>query len=221
MKSLSASGGRGGVPVAPDGIPINRGGSPAVIPVGLLVSSARLILERHLGLVWVSGEISNFMRAASGHCYFNLKDSAAQVRCVFFRQKAQFAGFTLHDGLAVEVRATASIYEARGEFQLNVETMRLAGIGALYEKFERLKARLAAAGWFAVERKRPLPAFPRAVGIVTSARAAALSDILTTLQRRWPAMPVVLYPAAVQGDGAPPRSREPSRRRTSAPRSTC
>ena len=120
----------------------------------LLVSSARLILERHLGLLWVSGEISNFTRATSGHCYFNLKDSGAQVRCVFFRHKAQFAGVALKDGLSVEVRATASIYETRGEFQLNVETVRLAGIGALYEKFERLKARLLAAGWFAEERKR-------------------------------------------------------------------
>ncbi len=121
---------------------------------------------------------------------------------MFFRQKAQFAGFALKDGLAVEVRATASIYEARGEFQLNVETVRLAGIGALYEKFERLKARLAAAGWFGAERKRPLPAFPRAIGIVTSVRAAALRDILTTLRRRWPAVPLILYPTAVQGDGA-------------------
>ena len=174
----------------------------AVIPVSLLVSSARLILERHLGLVWVSGEISNFTRAASGHCYFNLKDSGAQVRCVFFRHKAQFAGFALKDGLSVEVRATASIYEARGEFQLNVETARLAGVGALHEKFEQLKARLGAAGWFAAERKRPLPAFPRAVGIVTSTRAAALRDILTTLKRRWPTLPVILYPTAVQGEGA-------------------
>ena len=203
MKSLSVPDAQGGdIPVASESNAAGHGGSSAVIPVGLLVSSARLILERHLGLVWVSGEISNFTRAASGHCYFNLKDSAAQVRCVFFRQKAQFAGFALKDGLAVEVRATASIYEARGEFQLNVETVRLAGIGALYEKFERLKARLAAAGWFAAERKRPLPAFPRAVGIVTSVHAAALRDILTTLGRRWPAMPVILYPAAVQGEGA-------------------
>jgi exodeoxyribonuclease VII large subunit len=181
---------------------LSQGGSPAVIPVGLLVSSARLILERHLGLVWVSGEISGFTRAASGHCYFNLKDSAAQVRCVFFRQKAQFAGFALKDGLAVEVRATASIYEARGEFQLNVETMRRAGIGALFEKFERLKAQLAAAGWFAAERKRALPPFPRKLGIVTSLRAAALSDILTTLRRRWPAARVIVYATAVQGEGA-------------------
>ncbi len=187
---------------APPPTPRREPPPSAVIPVSLLVSSARLILERHLGLVWVSGEISNFTRAASGHCYFNLKDSGAQVRCVFFRHKAQFAGFALKDGLSVEVRATASIYEARGEFQLNVETVRLAGIGALYEKFERLKARLAAAGWFAEERKRPLPAFPRAVGIVTSPRAAALRDILTTVKRRWPAMPVILYPTAVQGEGA-------------------
>ena len=178
------------------------GGPAAVIPVSLLVSSARLILERHLGLVWVSGEISNFTRATSGHCYFNLKDSGAQARCVYFRHKAQFAAFPLRDGLAVEVRATASIFEARGEFQLNVETIRLAGVGALYERFERLKARLAAAGWFAAERKRPLPAHPRAVGVITSPAAAALRDILKTLERRWPAIAVILYPTAVQGEGA-------------------
>ncbi len=174
----------------------------AVMPVSLLVSSARLLIERHLGLVWVSGEISNFTRAASGHCYFNLKDAQAQVRCVMFRQKAQHVPFPLRDGLAVEVRATPSIYEARGEFQLNADTMRLAGIGALYEQFARLKARLEAAGWFAAERKRPLPVMPRAVGVVTSPRAAALRDILTTLARRWPRLPVILYPTAVQGPGA-------------------
>jgi len=191
-----AEGPAGGDAFSPDG----RG--PIVLPVSLLVSSARLIVERHLGLVWVSGEISNFTRAASGHCYFNLKDAQAQVRCVFFRHKAQYTDFPLKDGQQVEVRATASIYEARGEFQLNVETVRLAGQGALYEKFARLKARLEAAGWFAAERKRPLPRYPRAVGIVTSTRAAALSDLLTTLQRRWPALRVVVYPTAVQGDGA-------------------
>jgi exodeoxyribonuclease VII large subunit len=173
-----------------------------VLPVSLLVSSARLIIERHLGLVWVSGEISNFTRAASGHCYFNLKDAQAQARCVFFRQKAQHVAFALRDGLQVEVRATPSIYEARGEFQLNVENIRLAGIGALYEKFAQLKAKLDAAGWFAESRKRPLPAYPRRIGIVTSTRAAALRDILTTLRRRWPAAPVVIYPTAVQGEGS-------------------
>ena len=174
----------------------------AVLPVSLLVSSARLIIERHLGLVWVSGEISNYMRAASGHCYFNLKDAQAQARCVLFRQKAQHVPFALRDGLQVEVRATPSIYEARGEFQLNVENVRLAGVGALYEKFAQLKAKLEAAGWFADARKRPLPEYPRAIGIVTSTRAAALRDILTTLRRRWPAAPVIIYPTAVQGEGA-------------------
>ena len=174
----------------------------AVLPVSLLVSSARLLLERHLGLVWVAGEVSNFVRAASGHCYFNLKDEQAQVRCVFFRHKAQFADFVLRDGLQVEARATASIYEAKGEFQLNVESVRRAGLGVLHERFVRLKARLEAAGWFAVERKRRLPPFPRAVGIITSTRAAALRDVLTTLHRRWPALRVIIYPAAVQGEGA-------------------
>ena len=182
--------------------PTAPAGAAAVLPVSLLVSSARLIIERHLGLVWVSGEISNFMRAASGHCYFNLKDAQAQVRCVMFRQKAQHLAFTLRDGLQVEVRATPSIYEARGEFQLNVENVRLAGVGALYEKFAQLKARLEAEGWFADARKRPLPSYPRAIGIVTSTRAAALRDILTTLRRRWPAARVILYPTAVQGEGA-------------------
>ena len=174
----------------------------AVLPVSLLVSSARLIIERHLGLVWVSGEISNYMRAASGHCYFNLKDAQAQARCVLFRQKAQHVPFALRDGLQVEVRATPSIYEARGEFQLNVENVRLAGVGALYEKFAQLKAKLEAAGWFTDARKRPLPEYPRAIGIVTSTRGAALRDILTTLRRRWPAAPVIIYPTAVQGEGA-------------------
>jgi exodeoxyribonuclease VII large subunit len=187
--------------------PTDQPGSPigdtrTVLPVSLLVSSARLLLERHLGLVWVSGEISNFTRAASGHCYFKLKDAQAQVSCVFFRHKAQFVDFPIKDGLAVEVRATASLYEARGEFQLNVETMRLAGQGALYERFARLKARLDALGWFAAERKRPLPAFPAAVGIVTSTRAAALADMLTMLSRRWPALRVIVYPTSVQGGGA-------------------
>jgi exodeoxyribonuclease VII large subunit len=174
----------------------------AVLPVSLLVSSARLIIERHLGLVWVSGEVSNFMRAASGHCYFNLKDAQAQARCVMFRQKAQHVAFAMRDGLQVEVRATPSIYEARGEFQLNVDNVRLAGVGALYEKFAQLKAKLEAAGWFADARKRPLPEYPRAIGVVTSTRAAALRDILATLRRRWPAAGVIIYATAVQGEGA-------------------
>jgi exodeoxyribonuclease VII large subunit len=177
-------------------------GTGTVMPVSLLVSSARLLIERHLGLTWVGGEISNFIRAASGHCYFNLKDAQAQVRCVLFKSRAQHVDFALRNGLAVEVRATPSIFEARGEFQLNVDHVRLAGVGALYEQFARLKARLEAAGWFAPERKRPLPRYVRAIGIVTSPRAAALRDILATLKVRWPAARVVLYPTAVQGAGA-------------------
>jgi exodeoxyribonuclease VII large subunit len=173
-----------------------------VLPVSLLISSARLLVERHLGLAWVSGEISNFTRAASGHCYFVLKDANAQVRCVMFRQRAQLLEVTLRDGLSVEVRATPTIYEARGEFQLTVETVRLAGLGALYEKFAALKAKLEAAGWFRPDRKRALPPFPRAVGIVTSPHGAALRDVLTTLLRRLPGIRVIVYPTPVQGAGA-------------------
>jgi exodeoxyribonuclease VII large subunit len=173
-----------------------------VLPVSLLVSSARLLVERHLGLAWISGEISNFTRAASGHCYFVLKDAQAQVRCVIFRQRSQLLDVVLKDGLSVEVRATPTIYEARGEFQLTVETVRLAGLGALYEKFAVLKAKLEAAGWFHADRKRPLPTFPRAVGIVTSPHAAALRDVLTSLLRRLPGTPVILYPSPVQGPSA-------------------
>jgi exodeoxyribonuclease VII large subunit len=174
----------------------------AVLPVSLLISSARLLIERHLGLAWISGEISNFTRAASGHCYFVLKDKHAQVRCVMFRQRAQLLDVALRDGLSVEVRATPTIYEARGEFQLAVETVRLAGLGALYEKFAALKSKLEAAGWFHPDRKRALPRFPRAVGVVTSPHAAALRDVLTTLLRRLPGIPVIVYPAPVQGPGA-------------------
>ncbi|HXX85338.1 MAG TPA: exodeoxyribonuclease VII large subunit [Casimicrobiaceae bacterium] len=173
-----------------------------VLPVSLLVSSARLIIERHLGLAWISGEVSGFTRAASGHCYFVLKDERAQVRCVLYRQKAQLLEVDLRDGLAVEVRAAPTIYEARGEFQLNVDAVRLAGRGALYERFARLKSKLEAAGWFRPERKRPLPAFPGSVGLVTSLRAAALWDVLTTLRRRMPLLLVIVYPAAVHGDAA-------------------
>ena len=173
-----------------------------ILPVSALVSSARRVLERNLGLVWVAGEVSNVSRAASGHCYFHLKDAQAQVRCVFFRHRAQFSDCTLENGLAVEVRAVPTMYEPRGEFQLTVDTVRLAGRGALYERFARLKARLEAEGWFAPERKRALPPWPRAVGIVTSTRGAALFDLLTMLRRRWPPLRVVVYPTAVQGEGA-------------------
>ena len=182
--------------------PLAESPRAAVMRVSQFVSSARVLLERHLGLVWIGGEISGITRAASGHLYFTLKDAGAQVRCVFFRHKAQGLGFMLRDGLAVEVRAVPSIYEPRGEFQLNVETIREAGQGALYERFVARRRALEAAGLFDSARKRALPAYPRRIGIVTSRRAAALRDVLTTLARRAPGVPVILYPASVQGAGA-------------------
>lgn len=173
-----------------------------VLTVSELVAAARRLIEQNLPLAWISGEVSNFMRAASGHCYFVLKDGQAQVRCVFFRSRAALTGFVVRDGMQVEVRAQASLYEARGEFQLTVDALRQSGAGALYEKFARLKADMEARGWFAASRKRPLPAFPRAIGVITSPRAAALRDFLITLRRRSPQVAVVLYPCAVQGHTA-------------------
>ena len=176
--------------------------SARVIGVAELNRLAKDLIERNLPLMWVAGEISNFMRAASGHCYFSLKDAQAQVRCVMFRSKAQLHDWKPENGMQVEVRATPSFYEARGEFQLNVEAMRRAGLGALYAAFEKLKAKLQAEGLFDAAVKRELPRFPRAIGIVTSPQAAALRDVLTTLKRRMPTIPVVIYPTPVQGEGA-------------------
>ena len=173
-----------------------------IIAVSELNRRARNILEANLELLWVSGELSNVMRAASGHYYFSLKDDAAQVRCVMFRQRASTISFTPTNGMQVEVRALPSLYEARGEFQLGVETMRRAGLGALFEAYERLKARLAAAGMFDEARRKRLPFFPQTVGIVTSLQAAALRDVLTTLARRAPMISIILYPTLVQGANA-------------------
>jgi len=173
-----------------------------VISVSELNRRVRQLVEGGLPLLWVSGEISNFIRAASGHCYFSLKDERAQVRCVLFRHKAARLEFEPKNGSQVEVCALPTVYEARGEFQLGVETMRPAGLGALYEAFERLRKKLAAEGLFDADRKRAVPAFARSVGIVTSPAAAALRDVLITLRRRMPSVPVVLYPAPVQGEGA-------------------
>jgi exodeoxyribonuclease VII large subunit len=176
-----------------------------VISVSELNRIAREALERNLPLLWVAGEISNFKRYESGHCYFTLKDAQAQVDCVMFRHRAQLQGWAPRDGMQVEVRALPTLYEARGKFQLSVEVMRRAGLGALYEAFERLKAKLEKEGLFDPARKRPLPPFPRAIGVVTSPQAAALRDVLTTLRRRMPRLPVVVYPTPVQGEGAAAR----------------
>jgi exodeoxyribonuclease VII large subunit len=175
---------------------------PAVISVTELNRIARDLIERSLPLIWVAGEISNCKRYGSGHCYFTLKDAQAQVDCVMFRSRAQLLGWQPQDGMKVEVRALPTLYEARGRFQLNVEAMRKAGLGALYEAFERLKAKLDKEGCFDPARKRPLPRFPRAIGVVTSPQAAALRDVLTTLRRRMPRLPVIVYPTPVQGAGA-------------------
>ena len=172
------------------------------ISVSQLAALARRTLERAIPMLWVVGEISNFTRAPSGHCYFSLKDERAQVRCVLFRTRAQLLDWTPANGMQVEVRAAASFYEPRGEFQLAVDFMRRAGLGALYERFLRRKRMLDEEGLFDPARKRRLPAYPRTVGIVTSARAAALRDVLIVLRRRLPGLPVIVYPTLVQGDGA-------------------
>ena len=174
----------------------------APISVGQLNLMARQLIERGIPLLWVAGEISNFTRAPSGHCYFSLKDERAQVRCVMFRHRAQTLDWTPTGGMQVEVHASPTLYEARGDFQLNVEFMRRAGLGALYEAFARLKARLEREGLFDAARKKPIPAFPRRVGVITSPAAAALRDVLITLRRRMPSIPVIVYPAPVQGEGA-------------------
>ncbi len=174
----------------------------AIITVTDLNRRARQFIETGFPLLWVAGEICNFTRAASGHCYFSLKDASAQVRCVFFRHKAALLDWKLENGMQVEVRALPTLYEARGEFQLTVEGMRRSGLGALFEAFERLKRKLEHEGLFDAAKRKPIPAFPRAVGIVTSLKAAALRDVLTTLARRMPGIGVVLYPAPVQGEGA-------------------
>ena len=163
---------------------------------------ARQLLEGSIGRVYVCGEISGFTRAASGHLYFSLKDTAAQVRCALWRSKAGTLAFEPKNGDAVEVRAAVTLFEARGEYQLSVESMRRAGAGTLFDQFLRLKEKLAAEGMFDAARKRTLPALPRGIGIVTSLQAAALRDVVTTLARRAPMIPVVLYPAPVQGEGA-------------------
>ena len=180
----------------------NADAAQRVIGVAELNRLTKELIESNLPLMWIAGEISNFVRAASGHCYFSLKDAQAQVRCVMFRHKLQHQDWKPENGMQVEVRACPSFYEARGEFQLNVETMRRAGLGALYAAFEKLKAKLQAEGLFDEAARRPLPRFPRAIGVVTSLKAAALRDVLTTLRRRMPAIAVVIYPTAVQGEAA-------------------
>jgi exodeoxyribonuclease VII large subunit len=175
---------------------------PPVLAVSALNQAVSRVLERSFPLAWVAGEISNFTRAASGHWYFTLKDDKAQVRSVMFKGRAQLAGFTPREGDKVEVRALVTLYAPRGDYQLNVEAIRRAGLGQLYEAFLRLKEKLGAEGLFDPEKKRPLPVFPHSIGVVTSPQAAALRDVLAALARRAPHVRIILYPTPVQGDGA-------------------
>lgn len=164
----------------------------------------RDLLDSSLGTIWIEGELSNMARPASGHWYFSLKDRDAQVRCAMFRNRNRLLDFQAEAGEQVRLRARVGLYEARGDYQLIVEHMEPAGAGALARAFEALKRRLADEGLFADERKRPIPASPRCIGVVTSATGAALRDVLRVLARRAPATPIIVYPTPVQGDAAAP-----------------
>jgi len=192
-----------GEPAVPRGaLDLAARASGVALTVTQLNAAARQLLERNLPLLWVAGEISNLTHAPSGHLYFSLKDQRAQVRCVMFRGRGQYLDWVPANGMQVEVRAAPSLYEPRGEFQLGVDFMRRAGLGALFEQFARLKAKLEQEGLFAPQRKRALPRYPARIGLVTSPRAAALRDVLSTLRRRMPGVPVLIYPTSVQGEGA-------------------
>ncbi len=177
-----------------------------ILTVSELNRQARRLLEQQFPLLWVCGEISNLTRAASGHVYFSLKDAQAQVRCTLFRSRAQLLPWRLENGQQVEVQALVTLYEARGDFQLNVEGMRRAAhgsMGRLYELFVRLREKLAAEGLFDESRKREIPRYPRRIGIVTSPQAAALRDVIAACARRAPHVELIVYPTLVQGAEAP------------------
>src|ERR671933_2462970 len=176
----------------------NMRNTAPVLSVSELLRSVRDTLERRFPLAWIRGELSNLSRAPSGHRYFTLKDRGAQVDCVMFRSRAVVLEDELREGMLVEARVLPTLYEPRGRFQLTVEALRPAGLGPLYERFLRLKEKLEREGLFAAEAKRELPGHPACIGIVTSLKAAALRDVLTTLARRNAAIPVIIYPAPVQ-----------------------
>ena len=175
-----------------------------VYSVTRLTREVRALLDRGLGVLWVEGELSNFSQPASGHWYFSLKDRDAQLRCVMFRLKNVLVGFTPRAGSHVLLRGRLSVYEARGEYQLLVEHLEEAGVGALKREFERLKSLLSAEGLFAAQRKRALPRFPKRIGVITSPTGAALRDVLHVLARRYPPAAVLIYPTPVQGAAAAP-----------------
>src|SRR5271165_1110570 len=161
-------------------------------------------MEREYGDIWVEGEISNFRGpGSSGHLYFTLKDGDSQIRAVMFKSQARLLRFRPEDGMQVVLRGRATIYETKGELQLSAEYLEPKGAGALQIAFEQLKAKLEAEGLFDSARKKPLPALPRRIGIVTSPRGAAIQDMLNILRRRHASVPILIYPAQVQGEAAP------------------
>lgn len=173
-----------------------------ILSVSELNRLAREVLQTNFPLFWITGEISNFTRAASGHWYFSLKDNGAQVRCVMFKGRNSYTDFVPREGDKIEARATVTLYEARGDFQLTIESIQKAGLGALFEAFEKLKNKLQNEGLFEASLKKPIPDYAKTIGIVTSPDAAALRDVLTTLKRRNPNTAVIIYPTPVQGKGA-------------------
>ncbi|MDH2998636.1 exodeoxyribonuclease VII large subunit [Pasteurellaceae bacterium LFhippo2] len=175
---------------------------PNILTISQLNYSVRHSLEAEFGHIWLVGEISNFSRPVSGHWYLTLKDERAQVRCAMFRMKNMQVKFAPQNGMQVLVRASVSLYEPRGDYQVIIESMQLAGDGLLQQQFDQLKMKLASEGLFAQEHKKPLPDFVKRVGIVTSSSGAALQDILNILQRRDPSLQVVIYPTLVQGKEA-------------------
>jgi len=177
--------------------------SREILSVGDLNRAIAASLEDRFDTVWVSGEISNFKAYDSGHWYFSLKDEEGQIRCVMFRGRNGQVGFMPQSGDLVEVSANVAMYVPRGDIQLTIQTLRRAGMGGLYEAFLKLKAKLAKEGLFDEDRKREIPTHPRSIGIITSPQAAALKDVLSTLARRAPHIPIVIYPTLVQGPEAP------------------
>ncbi len=182
--------------------PSNSAPQRDIYSVSRLNSEVRAVLDASFPLLWVEGEISNLSRPSSGHIYFSLKDPYSQVRCAMFRMKRQRLRFEPENGMQVLVRARPNLYEARGDFQLNIEHMEPGGEGLLRQAFEELKQRLDKEGLFDTHHKQPLPWFPQQIGVITSPSGAAIRDVISVLRRRYPSVPVLIYPVQVQGDGS-------------------
>jgi exodeoxyribonuclease VII large subunit len=180
----------------------SRSEGRTILSVSELTTQVKRLLEKSVGLVWVTGEVTNLRAQSSGHMYFTLKDAGAQLSCVLFRGEAVRNRSVLQDGQKLLLQGDVTVYEARGQYQLIVRTVELQGVGALQIAFEKLKQKLAAEGLFAPERKRPLPEYPQRIGLVTSPTGAAIRDVLHVVQRRNPALEIILAPCRVQGDGA-------------------